>query len=249
MVPRVLAALVALLLCPAVLAAPAGAHHGDAPDVPQDADGGWWDDDGSTDEDAVDGGFDEGADPDREPATPVPPVASPQPDEDPVTDDPYLDPRFPVLPEIEVPKGKTVAGTVALVRADGKAAIPRGAPKRVRALISAANQIVGKPYTWGGGHARLVDRGYDCSGAVSYALIRTGMLRAPLVSGRLARWGSAGAGRWISVHANRGHVYLEVAGLRLDTSPIGDRGGRKGVRWRPAIGRRPGFTTRHPVGL
>lgn len=218
MVPRVLAALVALLLCPAVLAAPAGAHHGNAPDVPQDADGGWWDDDGSA-------------------------------DEDPVTDDPYLDPRFPVLPEVEVPKGKTVAGTIALVRADGKAAIPRGAPKRVRALISAANQVVGKPYKWGGGHARLVDRGYDCSGAVSYPLIRTGMLRAPLVSGRLARWGSAGAGRWISVHANRGHVYLEVAGLRLDTSAVGDRGGRKGVRWRPAIGRRPGFTTRHPVGL
>jgi len=158
-------------------------------------------------------------------------------------------PPEPLLPEIPVPTTKTVAGKVAYVRADGKAAIPRGAPKRVRQLLAAANQIVGKPYKWGGGHAKLVDRGYDCSGAVSYALIRTGLLRSPLVSGALARWGTKGAGRWVSVHANKGHVYLEVAGLRLDTSAVGDRGGRKGVRWRPVIGRRQGFTTRHPAGL
>jgi len=52
----------------------------------------------------------------------------------------------------------------------------------------------------------------------------------------------------VSLHANDGHVYLEVAGLRLDTSAVGDPGGRPGVRWRPVIGRRTGFRTRHPVG-
>ena len=138
-----------------------------------------------------------------------------------------------------------------MLRTNGKAAIPRGAPKRVRAIIAAANQIAGKPYKWGGGHAKLVDRGYDCSGTVSYALIRsgTGLLFSPLASGGFARWGTAGAGKWVTVYANKGHVYMEVAGLRLDTSPAGVWGGEKGVRWRPAIGRRTGFKVRHPVGL
>src|SRR4051794_12367522 len=140
-------------------------------------------------------------------------------------------------------------GSTARVRTDGRAAIPRGAPRSVRAIIAAANQIIGKPYKWGGGHARLVDRGYDCSGSVSYALIGAGVLPSPLVSGSFARWGANGTGRWTAIYANRGHVYLEVAGLRLDPSPVGDPGGRSGVRWRPAIGRRPGFRVRHVAGL
>ena len=143
----------------------------------------------------------------------------------------------------------TVPGRVAMLRTDGRAAIPRGAPKAVRLVIAAANQIVGKPYKWGGGHARLVDRGYDCSGTVSYALIRAGLLRSPLVSGALARWSAPGAGRWMTVYANGGHVYLEVAGLRLDTSGVGDRRSRSGPRWRPLIGARPRFAARHVRGL
>jgi hypothetical protein len=149
-----------------------------------------------------------------------------------------------------VPKGKIIKGKRALVRADGKAAIPRGAPKRVRVAIAAANKIVGKPYKWGGGHAKLFDRGYDCSGTVGYSLIHAGLQRAPMVSGQYAaRWGNGGAGRWITVYANKGHVYMEIAGLRLDTSPVGDPTGRRGVRWRPVIGRRGGFAARHPAGL
>jgi hypothetical protein len=65
----------------------------------------------------------------------------------------------------------------------------------------------------------------------------------------MARWGRAGGGRWITVHASKGHVYLEVAGLRLDTSRVGDPRGRSGVRWRPVIGRRKGFHSRHVAGL
>jgi hypothetical protein len=152
-----------------------------------------------------------------------------------------------MLPTIAVTH--TIAGRVARLRTDGKAAIPRGAPKRVQQVIAAANRIIGKPYKWGGGHARLVDSGYDCSGAVSYALIRAGLLGSPLVSGSLAHWSAGGAGRWVSVYANKGHVYMEVAGLRLDTSPVGDATRRMGVRWRPLIGRRAGFAGRHPLGL
>ena len=156
----------------------------------------------------------------------------------------------PSAPSIPVPKGKIIPGKRAYVRRDGKAAIPRGAPKRVRVAIAAANRIIGTPYVWGGGHARLIDRGYDCSGAVGFSLIHAALQRAPMVSGQYASgWGRRGAGRWITVYANRGHVYMEIAGLRLDTSPVGDPGGRRGTRWRPAIGRRGGFTAKHPAGL
>ena len=153
----------------------------------------------------------------------------------------------PALPT--VPVTKMVPGKVARLRTDGKAAIPRAAPKRVQALIAAANHIVGKPYLWGGGHAKIADAGYDCSGAVSYALIGAGLLASPMVSGTLAKWDAAGSGKWLAIYANKGHVYLEVAGLRLDTSAVGDPGGRSGVRWRPVIGRRTGFHARHVVGL
>jgi cell wall-associated NlpC family hydrolase len=172
------------------------------------------------------------------PPAPVPPAAQPQPEPE------------PLVPPVELVRTRTVAGREAKLRTDGLAAIPRGAPKRVRTLIAAFNRIIGKPYVWGGGHARLIDRGYDCSGAVSYGLIGAGLLAAPQVSGALARWGARGPGRWITVFANAGHAYLEVAGLRLDTSAVGDvLGGGKGVRWRPAIGKRPTFSVRHPLGL
>ncbi len=151
---------------------------------------------------------------------------------------------------VPVPSSRrTVPGRVARLRTDGRAAIPRSAPATVKQAIAAANIIIGKPYKWGGGHARLVDSGYDCSGAVGYSLIRSGLLGGSMTSGMLARWARAGDGRWISVYANRGHVYMEIAGLRLDTSRVGDPAGRSGVRWRPVIGRRTGFHARHPAGL
>jgi len=143
----------------------------------------------------------------------------------------------------------TVPGTLARQRTDGKAATPRGAPKRVRRLIAHLNDIVGKRYQWGGGHAKLVSKGYDCSGAVSYGLVKAGLLQYAMVSGRLARWGEAGDGRWVTIYANKRHVYMEIAGLRLDTSQIGDDPTRTGVRWRPLIGKRDGFNVRHPAGL
>ena len=136
-----------------------------------------------------------------------------------------------------------------MIRRNGLAAIPTGAPAAVRAILSAANQIIGKPYKWGGGHGRLFDSGYDCSGSVSFALIRAGLLGYPMVSGSLAHWGAKGAGNYVSIYANAGHVYMEVAGLRLDTSSVGDPGGESGVRWRPPIGKRFGFAVRHVAGL
>ena len=99
-------------------------------------------------------------------------------------------------------------------------------------MIAAANQIRTKPYIWGGGHARWWDRGYDCSGSVSYALHGGEFLESPLPSGPMESWGLEGEGRWITVYANAGHAYAVIAGYRWDTS--GDS-----ERHRPALARRP----------
>jgi hypothetical protein len=150
-------------------------------------------------------------------------------------------------PAIERPATVVSAGAKARILADGTASIPRSAPASVRRVIAVANAIAGLPYKWGGGHGVLEDTGYDCSGAVGYGLIKAGLLSGPMTSGMLAGWGEAGAGEWISVYANAEHAYLEVAGLRLDTSRVGDPSGLMGVRWRPAIGQRLGFAARHPA--
>ena len=156
-----------------------------------------------------------------------------------------MQPEIPVLPEI--PPTKMVPGTVAKLRTDGKAAIPRGAPKRVRALIASANRIVGKPYKWGGGHARIADTRLRLLGHRQLRANRQRPARRPDGQRLVRALGSGGRGRWVTVYANKGHVYLEAAGLRLDTSAVGDR--RSGVRWRPLIGKRRGFSVRHPAGL
>jgi hypothetical protein len=140
-------------------------------------------------------------------------------------------------------------GPTATLLPDGLATAPAEAPPQVHAAIAAANRLIGKPYKWGGGHAKVEDTGYDCSGTVSYALIAAKLLAAPLPSGPLMRWGDAGPGRWITVYSNPGHVFAVIAGLRLDTSPAGDRSGLRGPRWRPALRSTSGFTARHPRGL
>jgi cell wall-associated NlpC family hydrolase len=228
-----------------------GAYSGD--------DGSYWGPGDSYDDDEYandsDGGdpYDNGASGGQTPGVSTPPATTPATTALPGQTTPSPQPTGTLPPAIgtlpTIPVTRTIAGRVAQLRTDGKAAIPRGAPKVVQTVIAAANRIIGKPYKWGGGHAKLIDKGYDCSGSVSFALIGAGLLASPMVSGTLAHWDAAGAGRWISVYANKGHVYMEVAGLRLDTSPVGDSTGRMGVRWRPPIGRRTGFHTRHPLGL
>ena len=133
---------------------------------------------------------------------------------------------------------------------NGYAVAPPDAPPEVRAAIAAANRIVGKPYRYGGGHARVEDTGYDCSGTVSYALIGAGLLRSPLDSRAFAGWGLPGKGRWITVYTNPGHAYVVIAGLRLDTSAAGERrSSGRGPRWRTTARAASGFRARHPKGF
>lgn len=138
------------------------------------------------------------------------------------------------------------AGERAVLTPDGRTAVaPASAPPPVRAVIDAANRLTQKPYVWGGGHGSWEDKGYDCSGAVSYALHGGGLLSEPLASGPLMRWGQSGAGSWLTIYSHADHVYLMVAGLRFDTSGRGE----EGPRWRPEPRSSRGFTARHWEGL
>jgi hypothetical protein len=127
----------------------------------------------------------------------------------------------------------------------GVALAPPQAPQQIKDVINAANLIIGRPYIWGGGHQSFYSHGYDCSGAVSFALFGGGLIPRPLTSGELEGWGAPGPGKWITVYANAGHTFAEVAGLRFDT--VGHERGT-GPRWHLASISTDGFVARHPPG-
>jgi cell wall-associated NlpC family hydrolase len=127
----------------------------------------------------------------------------------------------------------------------GIALPPPDAPQAVKDVINNANMIVGRPYIWGGGHGSFYSYGYDCSGSVSFALFGGGLIPEPLTSGALEGWGAPGPGKWITVYANAGHTFAEIAGLRWDT--VGDEQGT-GPRWHLAPASGAGFVVRHPPG-
>jgi cell wall-associated NlpC family hydrolase len=137
------------------------------------------------------------------------------------------------------------AGERAAITPDGLAVAPLGAPEAVKTIIEAGNKIARLPYRYGGGHGTFVDTAYDCSASISYAFAAAGLVDRTMVSGELANWGAAGAGRWITIYANGGHVYMYVAGLRFDTSGLR----QTGSRWIAEPRDGSGFTVRHPVGL
>jgi cell wall-associated NlpC family hydrolase len=150
------------------------------------------------------------------------------------------------------PEGKLFAhsrvdanGSTAILLS-GIALAPPDAPEAVQKVINNANMIVGRPYVWGGGHASFYSYGYDCSGSVSFALFGGGLIPEPLTSGSLEGWGAPGPGKWITVYANAGHTFMEIAGLRWDT--VGDARGT-GPRWHLAPADTEGFVVRHPPGL
>jgi cell wall-associated NlpC family hydrolase len=131
----------------------------------------------------------------------------------------------------------------------GYAAAPMNAPEAVQKVIWAANEIIGLPYIYGGGHASFISDGYDCSGTVSFALHGGDLLTTPMDSSEFEAWGSHGAGRWIAVFGNAGHAYMDIAGLRLDTSAADDPSNQQGPRWRPLRTNNAGYVVRHPLGF
>jgi cell wall-associated NlpC family hydrolase len=140
--------------------------------------------------------------------------------------------------------GNVNVGGIA-VDTGGMVQAPPGAPAAVAQVIAAGNAIATLPYIYGGGHASFHADGYDCSGSVSYALAAAGLVSSPMVSGQFESWGEPGPGKWITVYANAGHVWMTVAGWRFDTVALAE----DGTRWSRGGGEFSGFVVRHPAGL
>ena len=168
-------------------------------------------------------------------------------------------------------------GTRARILAGGVAAAPADAPAAVQAMIAAGNRINHFPYSYGGAHgdpSQTMSQtgpnpaavpgaeenggpGYDCSSATSYVLWGGGLGQSllgggVLVSGDLESVGDPGPGKWVTIYANAGHAYIEVAGIYLDTAAgLGNPPNPPptGPRW-STVGTGPaGFVARHPPGL
>jgi cell wall-associated NlpC family hydrolase len=182
-------------------------------------------------------------------AEPAPPVPRPAADDE--EDEDSAEPEAPVRTatrEFESSASKPiVAGRRAVLR-NGVAYAPSHAPQSVKNAIWAANSLRRKPYVWGGGHGSFHDRGYDCSGTVSFALHNAGALSSPLPSTDFMRFGERGRGRWITIYSRRGHTFAMIAGLRLDTTDFRN-GGNTGPRWHADGRDTRGFVARHPSGM
>jgi NADH dehydrogenase FAD-containing subunit len=133
----------------------------------------------------------------------------------------------------------------------GVAYAPALAPIAVQRAIWAGNKIRHKPYIYGGGHAAFAAAGYDCSGSVSYVLHAAGLLKTPFDSSDFMSWGKQGLGQWITVYTNPGHAFVEIAGIRFDTSSEGDPHPAPGTgpHWRPLLHDTGGFSARHPANF
>ena len=86
---------------------------------------------------------------------------------------------------------------------------------------------------------------------MSYVLHAAGLLKTSMDSTRFESWGKQGLGQWITVYTNPGHAFIEVAGIRLDTSAEGDPHPRSGHRpaLAPADDQTTGFQARHPASF
>jgi hypothetical protein len=131
----------------------------------------------------------------------------------------------------------------------------------VQAAIAAGNQIITRPYRYGGGHSQpltTIAASYDCSSSVSYLLHGGGLLAdQPEASTQLEAYDAPGPGQWITVYANGSHTWVAIAGLAFDTSSSGNpttwQPPGTGPRWRanPTGNLQDGliYVVRHPTGL
>ncbi len=138
---------------------------------------------------------------------------------------------------------------------DGLATAPQNAPLAVKEMIAAGNQIVGKPYVYGGAHGMPLSEvapAYDCSSSVEHLLYGARLLPVTYggSSSELETFGDPDTGQWVTLYANPDHVFMYVAGLRWDTyNAAGSGDGSGGIGWHPLIRDSSGFVARHPAGL
>jgi cell wall-associated NlpC family hydrolase len=158
-------------------------------------------------------------------------------------------PAAPFAAPLPCPHPTVPGFTAEIIR--GLAYAPSDAPIQVQRAIWAGDRIRFKPYVYAGGHGKWNDVGYDCSGTVSYVLHAAHLIKVSMDSGQMISWGQGGAGQWMTIYTNPGHAFIEIAGIRLDTSAEGDPNPPPGTgpRWRPVMTGTAGFVARHPAGL
>ena len=127
-----------------------------------------------------------------------------------------------------------------------KVAVANEVPEKVKRLVYAANQIIGKPYKWGGGHRLLHDSGYDCSGAVSYVLSCGGLIPGSKHCREFLNFGRPGKGHWVTLYVSRTHIFMKLCGKTFD---VCSNGKPTGPRWRPEGRSTKGFQARHLTGI
>jgi hypothetical protein len=159
-----------------------------------------------------------------------------------------------------------VAGERAMLTpGDGHVAlVPARAPAIVQEMVVAGNELQELPY---GPNGHPDPRGAideDCSSTLNYVLYRAGVrpiseiVRDNPLAQDYVHWGAPGPGRWVTIYATTSptdHVFVVIAGLRLDTShngtDVGPNQSEDGPRWRildhiPTWAR---WSVRHPPGL
>jgi hypothetical protein len=148
---------------------------------------------------------------------------------------------------------------------DGHVALlPTEAPLVVDAMLVAGDELQSLRYGPGGHPDPRGALEEDCSSTVNYVLYRSGIRPiAEIVSENpLAQdyvdWGRPGPGRWVTIYATTrptDHVFITIAGLRLDTSrdgtDVGPNRDEDGPRWRVLdhVPTWAHWSVRHPPGL
>jgi Transglycosylase SLT domain len=161
---------------------------------------------------------------------------------------------------------RLIAGERALLApGDGHLAlIPAGVPEIVQAMVVAGNELQELPYGPGGHPDPRGAYEEDCSSTLNYVLYRSGVRPIAEIVGDnplaqdYVHWGRPGPGRWVTIYATTAptdHVFVVIAGLRLDTShngtDVGPNRGQDGPRWRMLdhIPTWAHWSVRHPPGL
>jgi hypothetical protein len=144
------------------------------------------------------------------------------------------------------------------------ALIPEAVPPAVQAMVMAGNELQDLPYGPAGHPDPLGALSEDCSSTLNYVLLRAGVrplaeiVRENPLAQDYVHWGLPGPGRWVTIYATtepNDHVFVVIAGLRLDTShdgtDVGPNRNQSGPRWR-ILDRIPEWahwSVRHPPGL
>lgn len=171
--------------------------------------------------------------------------------------------RAAVIPARLEHAGEPAADDIALQMFQAEYTLKQAPPdptlQKVKEMLEWARGFTGS-YLWGGGHgvdADTLNRAMrlDCSSSVSLELDHFDLLGRPDVvrtSGWFETWGLPGRGRYLTVHANYEHVWMEFnipdfGYARFDTSPHGD--GPRGPRVRTLQRSDDNFVHRHPQGF